>query len=136
MEPEGSLPHPQELCTCSHIEPDHPVHTTPSCLCKIILMLSIHPHLGLPSGLFPSGFPTNNLYTFLFSPIHTPCLTHVILQDLIILILLGEEYKSYSLLLCSFCSALNVRDQVSHPYRTTGKSILLYILIFTVFHGK
>jgi hypothetical protein len=32
-------------------------------------MLSIHLRLGLPSGLFPSGFPTNNPYTFLFSPI-------------------------------------------------------------------
>jgi hypothetical protein len=32
-------------------------------------MLSIHLRLGLHSGLFPSGFPTNNLYTFLFSPI-------------------------------------------------------------------
>jgi hypothetical protein len=31
-------------------------------------MLSIHLRLGLPSGLFPAGFPTNNLYTFLFSP--------------------------------------------------------------------
>jgi hypothetical protein len=30
-------------------------------------MLSIHLRLGLPSGLFPSGFPTNNLYRFLFS---------------------------------------------------------------------
>jgi hypothetical protein len=30
-------------------------------------MLSIHLSLGLPSVLFPSGFPTNNLYTFLFS---------------------------------------------------------------------
>jgi hypothetical protein len=28
-------------------------------------MLSIHLRLGLPSGLFPSGFPTNNLYMFL-----------------------------------------------------------------------
>jgi hypothetical protein len=28
-------------------------------------MLFIHLRLGLPSGLFPSGFPTNNLYTFL-----------------------------------------------------------------------
>jgi hypothetical protein len=37
-------------------------------------MLSIHLRLGLPSGLFPSGFPTNNLYTFLFSPFvpHVP----------------------------------------------------------------
>jgi hypothetical protein len=25
---------------------------------------------------------------------------------------------------------LNIRDQVSHPYRTTGKIILSYILIF------
>jgi hypothetical protein len=25
-------------------------------------MLSIHLRLGLPSGLFPSGFPTNNLW--------------------------------------------------------------------------
>jgi hypothetical protein len=28
------------------------------------------------------------------------------------------------------CSSLNVRDQVSHPYRTTGRIIVLYILIF------
>jgi hypothetical protein len=32
-------------------------------------MFSIHLRLGLPSGLFPSGFSTYNLYTFLFSPI-------------------------------------------------------------------
>jgi hypothetical protein len=30
----------------------------------------------------------------------------------------------------SLCSSLNVRDQVLHPYRTTGKIIVLYILIF------
>jgi hypothetical protein len=24
------------------------------------------------------------------------------------------------------CSSLNVRDQVSHPYRTTGKIVVLY----------
>jgi hypothetical protein len=28
----------------------------------------------------------------------------------------------------SICSSFNARDQVSHPYRTTGKIILLYIL--------
>jgi hypothetical protein len=26
----------------------------------------------------------------------------------------------------SACSSLNVREQVSHPYRTTGKIIVLY----------
>ena len=30
----------------------------------------------------------------------------------------------------SLCSSLNVSDQVSHPYKTTGKIIVLYILIF------
>jgi hypothetical protein len=29
--------------------------------------LSTHLRRGLPSGLFPSGFPTNILYAFLFS---------------------------------------------------------------------
>jgi hypothetical protein len=32
----------------------------------------------------------------------------------------------------SLCSSLNVRDQVPHPYRTTGRIIVLYILIFTI----
>jgi hypothetical protein len=33
----------------------------------------------------------------------------------------------------SLCSSLKVRDQVSHPYRTTGKITVLYILIFMFF---
>jgi hypothetical protein len=37
----------------------NPVNTTPS-----YLILSTHLHLCLPSGLFPSGFPTSNLYAF------------------------------------------------------------------------
>jgi hypothetical protein len=30
----------------------------------------------------------------------------------------------------SLCSSLNVRDQVSHPYRIRGKIIVFYIQIF------
>jgi hypothetical protein len=45
-------------------------------------MLSIHLHLGHPSGLFLSGFATNNIYMFLFSPIRATCPTHLILPDL------------------------------------------------------
>jgi hypothetical protein len=37
------------------------VHTTPSYLSKIHLITSTHLRLGLPSGLFPSGSPTNIL---------------------------------------------------------------------------
>jgi hypothetical protein len=42
-------------------------------------MLLTHLRLGLPSGLFPSGFPTNNVYTFLFSPLRGKCPTYLIL---------------------------------------------------------
>jgi hypothetical protein len=56
-------------------------------------MLSIHLHLDHPSGLFPSGFPTNNIYTVLFSDIRATFPAYFILLDLTILILLGEEYK-------------------------------------------
>jgi hypothetical protein len=30
----------------------------------------------------------------------------------------------------SLCSSLNVRDKVSYPYRTTGKIIVVYVLMF------
>jgi hypothetical protein len=69
---------------------------------------------------------------------------------------LDEEYRSLSSSLCSFLlfpvtsslldpniplstllsnilslrSSLNVSDQVSHPYKTTGRIIVLYVLIF------
>jgi hypothetical protein len=33
-------------------------------------------------------------------------------------------------------SSLNVSDQVSHPYKTTGKIIFLYILIFKFLESK
>jgi hypothetical protein len=36
----------------------------------------------------------------------------------------------------SLCSSLNVRDQVSHPYKTTGKIIVQYISIFTLLDSR
>jgi hypothetical protein len=36
----------------------------------------------------------------------------------------------HPVLTLSLCTSLNVRYQVSHPNRTTGKIIILYILIF------
>jgi hypothetical protein len=46
----------------------NPVHIPTSHLLVIILILSTHLRLGLPNGLFPSGFPTKTLYTPLSSP--------------------------------------------------------------------
>jgi hypothetical protein len=36
----------------------------------------------------------------------------------------------------SLCSSFNVKDQVSHPHKTTSKIILLYMLIFTFFNRR
>jgi hypothetical protein len=83
----------------------NPVHETPSSL-RSIFISSIRLRLGLPSGLFPSGFPTKIRYAFRFAPIRTTCSAHLTLLNLIILIILGEEYKFWSFLQRSITSSL------------------------------
>jgi len=140
----------------------NPVHTPHPTSWRSILILSSHLRLGLPSGPFPTGFPTKTLYTLLLSSIQTTCPAHVILLDFTTCTILGEEYRSLSSSLCSFLhfsvtsfllgpnilyntlfsnnlslhSSLIVSDQVLRPYKTTDKIIVLYILIFQFLGSK
>ena len=68
---------------------------------KHILIIISHPWLGLPSGVFPSGFPTKTLHAPLLFPIHATCHAHLILLVLTTRVTFGEEYKSQSFSLCS-----------------------------------
>ena len=123
---------------------------------RCILILSSHPRLGLPSGLFLSRFPHRN-------PIYSSPLPHTCYVPLPTLSSLYDQAKnigrgvqviklfilyfspfpvtssllgpnillntifSYTLSLRSY---LCVGDQDSHPYKTTGKIRVLYILMF------
>ena len=57
-----------------------PLHPT---LLRSIIILSSHLSLGLPSGLFPSCFPTKTLYTPFLTTIPATYLTHLIPLKLI-----------------------------------------------------
>ena len=61
---------------------NNPVHAAPPHLTSWRSILPSHLCLGLPSGLFPSGFPTKTLYALLLSPIPATCPGHLILPDL------------------------------------------------------
>ena len=100
------------LSWASPIQSIHPHPTS----WRSILILFTHLSLGLPSGLFPSGFATKTLYTTLSSPIRSTCPAHLILLDFITRTTLGEEYKSFS-------SSLIISSSHYHCIITVSKYI-------------
>ena len=128
----------------------NPVHIPTSHL------LEIHPNIIHPSKPRSPQWSLSLPIRPLSSPIRATYPAHLIRLDFITRTILGEEYRSFSSSICnllhspvtssllgpniilntifsntlSFLSSLNVSDQVSHPYKTTGKIIVLYILIF------
>jgi hypothetical protein len=123
-EPQGLLPSSQEASTCSYPEPYHssPLHPFLISL-RAILILSTHLRLGLPSGLFPSGFPTNILYVFLLSPIRATFTAYLILLDSIILTILSEYYPPTYVLVFPVVSFLLVFQSISYN--------ILYAFLFS-----
>ena len=154
MEPEGSLPQSQVPATCPDPEPDQSMHHPPSW--RYILILSSHLCLGLPSSLFLTGTPPKPCIRLSSPPyaLHAPPISffsiwspvqywvritdheaphYVVFSTLLFTSsLLGPNIPPNTLFsnTLSMHSSLNVSDQVSHPYMTTGKIIVLYIWIF------
>ena len=139
-----------------------PVHTPTSHFLKIDLNITLPSAPGSPQRCLSLRFPHQNPVHASPLPHTSHMPAHLIIIDFITCTVLGEQYRSLSSSLCSFLhfpvtssllgpnillntlfsitlslrSSLNVSDQVSQPYKTNGKIIVLYILIFKFLYSK
>jgi hypothetical protein len=111
--------------------------------------VSSYPSLDLPNGFFPSSLPTKTLNELISCACYMPCPYHssyyiwrrLQVTKLLVtqfspasyyFIPLGSKYLLSNVLSNTLnpCSSPNVRDQVSHPYKTTAKMTVSHNLIF------
>jgi hypothetical protein len=122
MEPEGSLPCSQEPSAGPYPDLDQ---FSPYYLSKINNNIIHSPRLHRPSDLFPSGFPSNILYAFIFAPIRATYRAHLILLGIRILIILGKEHKLMKLLIMQF-SPISC-NFIFHRSKYEGELISLWL---------
>ena len=157
MKPKGVLRHSKLPTTCPYPEPDqsslHPSlflkinfniiipitfvspkwslslrsqHKNPVCTS----LVSLTCHIPRPSLYywFIIWWRVEILKFLLCNLFHFPVISSLLYQNIIL-----------STLFCntlSLCSSFSVKDQVSHPYETTGKIIVLYISILMFLNIK
>jgi len=123
------------LVTIGH----YPKHFYPVPL-RSILISSALLHVGLPSDIFSSGFPSKTLYVSVLSrctccipnQTHPPRLDHAIIFT--------EQFESWSSCFAVFSNplfprragpyySLHLTDQIRHPHKTTVRYTISCIII-------
>ena len=155
MKPEGSLTHSQVPTTCPYPEPgwsNHNIqlHEDPSYyyppihawVSQVVSFPQVSPPrldirlfsprtCYMPCPSHPSHFITWTIFGEQYRSLSSP-LSSFFLHPLVTLSLLGPNILLNTLFwnTLSLCSSCNMSYQVSHPYKTTGKIIILYIFKF------
>jgi hypothetical protein len=155
-EPKGSSLHLREPATGPYAEPTESTPYLQDNLPKMHSDSILPSTTRFSEWSLSSGFPTKTLHFSLLSyachmprPPHYPSfhLPNNILgwvQNMKLPIVQLPPFSCYSILFVPnillrtlfsntfrLCSSLNVSDQVSHPYKNTGRIMVLYILTFT-----